>query len=231
LRASCLETSAALDEDSCPGRYAWLVHPAEAENQAAKNPLERLEHYLLREQPEENLKAGPDFYLKHDLRIKNGKGYLAIGYLRRKDQKFRKLLALAIRDGSLAEVNAGVILGPKALTFLNRIRASRPAGAPPLVIRGRMEPSRLKKYFEQRVLRQSERDDDPEHWTFSEAQDFEQAWKELGIDEGCRKIWKNKSCGAVSFEITVPEPGQISWGKSLLGRFQGKILDKVERDQ
>jgi hypothetical protein len=59
---------------------------------------------------------------EHRLTLKNGKGRLKIGIWNRDQRRFTALVLKAVREGSLGEIDAGEVVGPKVLLLLDHLR-------------------------------------------------------------------------------------------------------------
>ena len=129
---------------------------------------------------------------------------LNIGYLHKNEKEFMLLVSRAVQDGSISEINAGQITGPKVLGMLNHIYKSAPNQN--LKMTGFLSPKKLmmeasidlqnrnmafhtfgKEWYEAN-------DENP--WTNGEVRNFQNAIQELGLHD----LPKNPT-GMYSFSI------------------------------
>jgi len=171
---------------------------AQAQIDETKVPaIQRLKE-LLDAEPESNV-------FRHELYLAPEGWTLQIGYLERHQKKFMALVIRSIEEGGLVAIEAGNVVGPKVLILLNRVRNDAIRAGKPLTIHGFLSPEVLmEKIRMQRALGISEKFNPnlPDHWTRQELQDFEKAWKELGI-ESCDPTWPRNRIAICRFKISV----------------------------
>jgi len=168
----------------------------------------------------------------HRVELRKGRRVVSIGFLQKEnDQRFMRLVARAISAGEVDEVDAGTIVGPKALSLLTNIErlASKDR---PLLVRGKIDIARLEKDLKDQletVARGGEKVGafvmpiSPERlrragWVYSEEElaAYAEAKEVLGIKKACRKLQKVKKlrdCAPLKFSMDARDPASVRWKK------------------
>lgn len=155
-------------------------------------------------------------YDQHSVKVIDGKGYVKIDRLVRDQSTFKRLLFRAIKLGAIAEVDAGMVAGPKVLTLLNHIKRVEPATGESIRFHGYMNPSGLLGTLK-RQLDEMEYGTGPGgawNWTATDIVDFHKAVKEFELEKVCHGIFgvALKYCGFMNFEFNSG-PDDIRWEK------------------
>ena len=166
--------------------------------------LDELQNYL----------NGKGFQDSHVLTIgKDGKGYLKIDFLRKGDLKFSKLMAQAVRDGSIAEIDAGAVVGPKVLILLHKLQKIAPKDSP-LIIQGNAKPSELiaDMHFQEEAFKKTSAHY-AEHWSNHDISDFQSAVNGLRLPEACAQYGRSvDNCDLLlRFTFDARYPESIHW--------------------
>jgi hypothetical protein len=143
--------------------------------------------------------AQPDLKdFAHELELTPTGVKLNVGSLQRDQKRFMNLVTRAIQEGSLTEIDAGSVVGPKVFIMLNHFMSSAPNRSAPLTVRGefsrKIVASTREEYSHERILKHDP--ENPYGWTEAEIRHFEVAVKSLGL-ERCKG---SQSC---RFQITV----------------------------
>lgn len=150
----------------------------------------------------------------HEVELRNGRGIIKIGLLKRKQSQFMRFALRAVKAGYISKIDAGNIHGPKILTLLNRIRKLKTDNGAAFEIVGEMNVMTIfylqagqARYFEDKSL------DDPNYWSKSDINDFNQALRDLKVEENCLKIFGEgiDGCGELAFRIRSEFPDKITW--------------------
>ncbi|RZA08015.1 MAG: hypothetical protein EOP11_06095 [Proteobacteria bacterium] len=146
----------------------------------------------------------------HELDIRNGRGYVRIGVLLQGDIAYAQALSAAVREGSIAEIDAGKVVGAKVLPMLTRIAASGPKGAN-IVVYGNLTPRSIMESVE---LFRHEAPGSPEFLSEGSIRLFHNAVEKLKILEACAEHWnvsKLELCGPLKFRIDSGRPAGVIW--------------------
>lgn len=107
---------------------------------------------------------------------------LNIGHLDRVEKRLMALTTLALRDGSLKRINAGLIVGPKVLSLVDRLRAEAEKDKLDVTLTGSFRPAFLYAQFEVQRAEANPKGH-PRYWSPSEVADFERTFEDLGVRE------------------------------------------------
>lgn len=160
------------------------------------------------------LKSFVDSFKSHGVEIKDGMGYIKIGRIVRGELTFFKLVIRAIREGTIAEIQTGMVVGPKVLPMLSKLRSIAPPAGQKVVISGTLSPTGIIKSAEKELEAQEMGKPyaiGPHRWTRSEIIDFENAVRDLGLrDLDARFAHEPNYRGYLEFKITSGAK-EIEW--------------------
>jgi hypothetical protein len=167
---------------------------------------------------QENEKLMPPF--KHEIRIREGKAYIEIGYLHSDQHRFGGLLIKAIRKGLVAEIDAGFTKGPNVLALLLNIGSAVPKGIG-LNIKGSISPAVLEEAIINRKQEIHSRfaktgNDRFIYFSESDVASFYENSKRLKIEQACRSLFdtaKFAECHWMNFQFNAEDPNSIQWAK------------------
>ena len=152
---------------------------------------------------------------EHTVELRGNRVYVTIATLYREQQSFLKLLLLAAKEGLVSEIDAGLVVGPKALILLNRLRTFAAGGGQKIVVKGTIGPANVNEL----MLLQSETkstslSEATSRWSQGEIDDYKRALDELGIHQACQDFYRRsiESCGYLDFEFQSGDD-YVSWQK------------------
>jgi hypothetical protein len=157
--------------------------------------LQRLHQYL--QDP-----AYPKTSTAHSLAVSARHAKLSIGTLRREEKKLNLLILKAIREGSLTEIDSGVVMGPKAVILLNRFKRESLHANVDLTVTGRWQANFLLRRFETERHLPGPKGSDPYLWTKNEAEEFESAAKELRLKD-CNALAGIPASAFCEFRLSI----------------------------
>jgi len=112
---------------------------------------------------------------------------LKVGQWARGELTFTKRVLAAVREGSIDAIDAGAVVGPKALHAIATILKQAPSGKT-LVVHGYLTPTVIRGRALMQ-LRQQGPDTPPEKaWPRSEVKRYRSALKTLGLYEACSSL-------------------------------------------
>ncbi len=120
----------------------------------------------------------------HELEVTPTDGAkLKLGFIWRDEKRFIALCLRAVNEGSLSEIDAGPIVGPKAFIMLNHMMSKPPKAPANVVIKGTfsqdvLEMARAEQSMGTATRRESA---DPREWTEQEIRDFNIAARNFGL--------------------------------------------------
>lgn len=149
----------------------------------------------------------------HTLRIKDGRGYLSIGYLdRREDTRFMAAMAQALRDGRIAEIDVGLILGGKVLDLVSKLTDLAPGKTE---ITGTVRVRLVEKDVRDNPFKKGiSTEDRADLYSDIEVQRYEAAVARLKLKEACLKFRGTTDllkCDELKFRIDTSRPDDIQW--------------------
>lgn len=155
---------------------------------------------------------------EHRIKVVKGRAHIKIGYLKKeKDGQFMKLLLRAYKEGAVAEIDAGLILGPKVLNLLNQLRKLTPLNGQLCEFRGGLNAANLLDEMQLQVQASTagyRSQTSPKYWRQADIEDFNRALKELHFDEACLKFYQTNAiskCGFLKFKMNNKNPSQVEW--------------------
>ncbi|MBY0469752.1 hypothetical protein K2X30_01200 [bacterium] len=148
------------------------------------------------------------------LDIQDGKISVQTVLLESRQGKFLQLLGAAIKNGRVTEIQAGNVVAPKILSFfVNAKRYAPQEGS--CKVKGLLNPTFLKTMAQaEKKLKSPLKPDgtrNPNYWSDADKKRFDAAWKNLKIEEACRKFYPAEPCDDLVFEFDVRDPTQIQW--------------------
>jgi hypothetical protein len=154
------------------------------------------------------------------LQIKDGQGYLRIGYITRNNPELPIAIFQAVKEGLIAVIQAD-IYGPKILSIVTRMTRVAPSQHP-MTVYGYLYPKDLAAT----VMRASQKEpgihSKPlDYLSPQEVKAFYQAADELGIPDACQDIYGSRDlndCGPLLFELDATKPHDIQWSKTSVRR-------------
>lgn len=147
----------------------------------------------------------------------DGTTTLQIGTLRRDQKEFMVSANKAIREGKVQVVEAGYVVGPKALSGLKNFSDSIPQNAKQgVTFKGTIHGTQLQNNYDMQVAAKFNpvREDgtsSPYHWTAKEIENYKRTFKEMKIEEACRKFYGTGPCRGLHFEYDSRYPNNIRW--------------------
>lgn len=158
-------------------------------------------------------------YDQHKVEIKDGKGYVKIDRLVRNQTSFKRHLYRAIKAGGIAEVDAGLVAGPKVLTLLSRLKMVESASGEPILFHGHMRPSGLLETLNRQLgeMESGKVTEGAWFWTPTDVTDFHEAIKSFELEKVCKAVYgvALKYCGYLNFEFRSGS-GDVKWEKRIL---------------
>ena len=148
----------------------------------------------------------------HQVQIKENLAYVKIRILRTDQTKFQVALIKAVRAGAVAEINAGLVIGPKAIILMNRLRSVHVVANQKVRIYGSASKYVLAGNYKEQVELQKypgavrRRAD---KWSESEKADFENAMSEIGLDDAVLRL---KGIDFLQFEFSTGDP-VVTWSR------------------
>lgn len=129
-----------------------------------------------------------------------GKFKLQIGEFSRDTKKMNALMLRAIREGSISEIDAGAVIGPKVITLLKRFEQEFIESNRDVLITGRWSPWMIKKQYNSQTS-------DPGNvsqyfWTATEKEDFLAASEKYGVFECHTKLGVQEK-NFCDFKLTI----------------------------
>lgn len=136
--------------------------------------LSKLKEYI--ESPKNKLS-------EHELVMTPSGARLKIGVLMRDQKRFLSLCGRAMDEGSLHEIDAGAVVGPKVFIMLNHLMWQAPKSRADVIIKGTFSDYTIKAAREQHASQTISRTRMSDHdaWTQQEVNDFNTAIDELGL--------------------------------------------------
>jgi hypothetical protein len=153
--------------------------------------------------------AASDRPALHELSVKDGRGYVRIGILLQSDISYAQALAAAVREGSVAEINAGNVVGAKVLPMLARIASHGPKGGS-LVVHGKVSPKAILETVE---MFKNEAPGSPEFISEGNLRLLLGSMEKLRMLDACKRIWKVSRlelCGPMQFRLDSAK-GEPQW--------------------
>ena len=148
----------------------------------------------------------PAYRGKHSLEIEKNSARLVIEHLGRDQTRFNILTLRAIREGSLREIDAGIIVGPKAVILLDLFRKEAAHANVNLKVVGRWNAKFLEKQFFSQTAN-SAPNGGAYSWLEKDKEDFLRAFSQLKLDE-CNKILKVPASAFCDFRLVI-SGGQV----------------------
>jgi hypothetical protein len=149
-------------------------------------------------------------HLPHSLTMTPQGGIVQIGLLDRSQKLFMVLLLRAIREGNIAEINTGPVIGPKVFIILNHFLSEAKNLNSPLVIKGTFEPKAIiQKAQKEQMSGLLERASPyAGEWSKKEASEFDEAIKSLRL-ETCNQKFIDPNKRLCAFEFVIKN-GKLS---------------------
>ena len=148
------------------------------------------------------------------LDIQDGKMSIQLVLLESRQSKFLELFLSAIKSGQVAEVQTGNVVGSKVLSFFMGLKRYAPQDGA-CKFKGLLNPTFLKTMAQaEKKLKSPLKPDgtrNPNYWSDADKKRFDAAWKDLKIEEACRKLYPSEPCDDLVFEFDVRDPTQIQW--------------------
>ncbi len=155
---------------------------------------------------------------KHELLTdsKTGENTLKIAMLQRRDGDISKAMLGAVKEGSIQKIDAGLIVGPKVLNLLAKLKDIAPKDHP-LIVTGSISPTKfsekMEKYKRVTVLDAGKKSTQvPDFFTEKDISDYSAAIETLGIDKACAQLGRTASnCGELRFTFDARYPQNVVW--------------------
>lgn len=191
-----------------------------------KSGLFRLIDYL--DSPaNRNVSDDTDDFLKlgsHEISNSSQGVVLNIGFLSRDQKKFMKLLLQAIQEQSIDEINAGSIVGPKALATTLHLANLEGAIKKGIIFQGEFDPASISRTIQSLKIPKALRDpkvffdddfvSDSLGWRAKDEENYLKAIKELGVQKACQEYMGTSDltkCGKLKFKFRAGHEDEIEW--------------------
>lgn len=155
----------------------------------------------------------------HEITIKDGKGYIKIGYLDYTQREYMLALRDAVKMGAIAEIDAGLVVGPKVLPWLLKIADFVPPEQP-ITITGELNPRILIKQIRDgsQIKNPTTLKERSKAFSEKEIQELSETAETLGINKACLKYystsdWLSGDCLLMTFRMKSNDPDAIDWKK------------------
>lgn len=172
-----------------------------------KEALKRLKKYG------DSSERGP-----HEITVRGGKGYIKIGYIDYTQREYMLALRDAVRMGAVAEIDTGLVVGPRVFPWLLKFASFAPDNAP-VHIKGQVNPTLIAREIERgtKIKNPSTRGERILAFNEKEVKELEETMSELGIFEACAKHFPSstglKACFLLEFKMQSNDPLGIEWVK------------------